>query len=178
MNKKGFTLIELLAVIVILAIILVVTVPNIISSINNARISSIHNLAVSTANTYNTMAAQDAIITTSSEKKLGDIPGKVNGTWQCFDDLVTTTGGTTLTSLLGLSENDLITKGDIPGDATNKEISGVADVNGKCSAIRVKNGKTEIVLVAKPDGKFGLSGKVVYALNTESAGHAETIPTE
>ena len=37
LNKKGFTLVELLAVIVILAIIILLAMPNIISSMNNAR---------------------------------------------------------------------------------------------------------------------------------------------
>ena len=45
LNRKGFTLIELLAVIVILAIIVVVTVPTIISTISDARVQSIWNLA-------------------------------------------------------------------------------------------------------------------------------------
>ena len=53
LNRKGFTLIELLAVIVILAIIVVVTVPTIISTISDARVSSIWNLASETANSYN-----------------------------------------------------------------------------------------------------------------------------
>ena len=72
LNRKGFTLIELLAVIVILAIILVVTVPNIISSINDARISSIHNLAKSTATTYDKAYAQD-LVATSGNEILGNI---------------------------------------------------------------------------------------------------------
>ena len=42
LNRKGFTLIELLAVIVILAIIVVVTVPTILSSIDDARLSTIN----------------------------------------------------------------------------------------------------------------------------------------
>ena len=45
LNRKGFTLIELLAVIVILAIIVVVTVPTILSSIDDARLSTINSLS-------------------------------------------------------------------------------------------------------------------------------------
>ena len=86
LNRKGFTLIELLAVIVILAIILVVTVPNIIQSINDARINSIHNLAVSAANTYNTAYGQD-LVATAGNKVLGNIPEKITSNWQCIGTL-------------------------------------------------------------------------------------------
>ena len=45
-NKKGFTLVELLAVIVILAVILVIAIPQIIKTIEAARISSFKDSAI------------------------------------------------------------------------------------------------------------------------------------
>lgn len=44
-KKNGFTLVELLAVIVILAIILVIAVPQIVSTINNARLGALKSSA-------------------------------------------------------------------------------------------------------------------------------------
>lgn len=166
LNRKGFTLIELLAVIVILAIILVVTVPNIISSINDARVSSIHNLAVRSANTYNQLLVQDSIATTEEAKKLGTITNNVGETWKCIGDL--NNGTSSLADILELKENDLILKTDAENGIKSPGNDGYT--NKTCSAIRINNGKTEIVLVAKAGGKFALSGKTVYALNTDSTG--------
>ena len=45
MKKNGFTLVELLAVIVILAIILVIAVPQIMSTIDNARLGAFRSTA-------------------------------------------------------------------------------------------------------------------------------------
>lgn len=45
LNRKGFTLIELLAIIVILAIIMVVTIPTVLSSMGNARKTTLENSA-------------------------------------------------------------------------------------------------------------------------------------
>ena len=42
-NKRGFTLVELLAVIVILGIILIVAVPKIITTIDNAKLSTLED---------------------------------------------------------------------------------------------------------------------------------------
>ena len=44
-NKKGFTLVELLAVIVILGVILLIAVPKIISTIDNAKLSTLESTA-------------------------------------------------------------------------------------------------------------------------------------
>ena len=97
LNRKGFTLIELLAVIVIMAIILIVTVPNIIQSINDARTNSIHNLAVSAANTYNTTYSQDQL---ASDKILGTLPEQINGEWKCIGAINLTDENGTITKSL------------------------------------------------------------------------------
>ena len=52
LNNKGFTLIELLAVIVILAIVMVVTIPSVIQSMNNARMTSFQNAADTVADWF------------------------------------------------------------------------------------------------------------------------------
>lgn len=183
LNRKGFTLIELLAVIVILAIILVVTVPNIISSINDARVSSIHNLAKSAANTYNTAYGQDLVATTDANKLLGDIPESVSSTvWTCIGDLKnTSTGGKSLSEILGLQAADLKLVGTAPtigsttGAATMTEAEAAAiSAETTCSAIRIYNGSAQILLVAEKGGKFYVAQKETFALSTESAGRQNT----
>ena len=114
LNRKGFTLIELLAVIVILAIIVVVTVPTIISTISDARVSSIWNLASETANSYNVGAAQDLL---SPGKTL---KGAIATTsWQCLakvSNVDSTKGTVNLAEIFDLSTNDLILDGTVPTD--------------------------------------------------------------
>ena len=157
LNRKGFTLIELLAVIVIMAIILIVTVPNIINSITDARISSIHNLAVSAANTYNTAYEQDQIAT--GDKILGDIPNSVTTTWTCIGTI------TGLDKVLGLSTNDLKLTGT-PYSDTVTTISNETH----CSSIRMTgSGNVEILLVANTTGKFAVAGQTTFAFSTASA---------
>ena len=181
LNRKGFTLIELLAVIVIMAIILVVTVPNIIQSINDARVSSIHNLAVSIANTYNNAYAQD-LIATASNKTLGNIPEKITDKWQCIGDFAPTADGGSLNTtknlatVLGLNKEDIILDGTEPSTTnaalTSTEKAAIKSTSGSetCSAIRLRNGVAEVVLVAANGGRFYVAQKYTYAVNTDVAG--------
>lgn len=185
LNRKGFTLIELLAVIVILAIILVVTVPNIINSINDARISSIHNLAVSVANTYDTAFAQD-LVATEANKLLGDIPERMSTSWQCIGDtdLTSTTGQKkALSEILGLSSTDVILTGKVPSTVTTgaaltdderEAITSAGGANATCSAIRIHNGAAEVLLVATNGGKFYVAQYYTYALSSDPAGQQNT----
>lgn len=160
LNRKGFTLIELLAVIVILAIIVVVTVPTIISTIADARVQSIWNLAGETANSYDTAAAQDLL---SPGKALQGLAATTE--WKCISDINKTVDSKTvnLAELLELKGNDVV----LTGGAVN-----TSDVKkSTCSAIRLKStGGAEVFLLAKDGGKFAISGKKVYALSTESNG--------
>ena len=177
LNRKGFTLIELLAVIVILAIIVVVTVPTIINTISDARVSSIWNLAGSTANSYDTLSAQDLL---ASDKVLAGV--NVSG-WTCISK-VTNASGKTLDTILGLSGTDLVlTTTDAGGSDTTSLGTAVDSGTGElvpanisqdtCSAIRVKdNGAAEVLLVAKSGGKFAISGKTVYGLSSDDNGTA------
>ena len=176
LNRKGFTLIELLAVIVIMAIILIVTVPNIIQSIGDARVSSIHNLAVSAANTYNTAYGQDLVAT---DKVLGDIPEEISSDWQCIGDFAPGKALDTTKSLadvLGVSANDVVleaaTNDDKMTDAklTVNASTGKSGVTATtCSAIRLKNGSAEVVLVAASGGRFYVAQKITYAYSKDTA---------
>lgn len=164
LNRKGFTLIELLAVIVIMAIILIVTVPNIINSISDARVSSIHNLAVSVANTYDNAYAQDLLAT---NKTLGNIPESMRTTWQCIGDLKSSTAYNTreLAEILGLTSVDVVLTGDEPAETLDENaLKGVT--TSTCSAIRMKNGNAEVLLVAANGGRFYVAQKHTYALST------------
>ncbi len=174
LNRKGFTLIELLAVIVILAIIVVVTVPTIISTIADARVQSIWNLAGETANSYDTGVAQDLLT-----------PGKAlqgataTTSWTCIGSIGTTNPtGNTLAKVLDLSENDLVLTGNAPSDA-DLASSSYAPAQGICSAIKLNGaGGAVVFLNAKAGGKFAISGKSVYALSTADNGVQIAAPTE
>ena len=163
-NRKGFTLIELLAVIVIMAIILVVTVPNIINSINDARLNSLHNLAVSVVNAYNTAYAQDLIAPDEDSKVLGALASQVNEEWQCIGYI--TSGTKTLAGVLGLSESEVILENSDNAECSTKPGSVAA---GDCSSIRINNyGNVEVILVAADDGRFDVAGKHVYAYSEDT----------
>ena len=165
LNRKGFTLIELLAVIVIMAIIVVVTVPTIINTIADARVNSIWNLSVATANSYDTSAAQDLL---NTNKILSGVTANTH--WQCIGDLETkdNDGNVTnsLSKILDLSSTDLKLTGTAP-DGNNPTVTK----GTTCSAIRLKsNGSAEVLLVAEDGGKFAISGKTVYALSSKDNG--------
>lgn len=84
-KRKGFTLIELLAVIVILAIVLVVTIPSVISSMNKAKLSQLHNLAVSVAKWYDEALENDNL--QLGNNILGDAKVPNDGHWYCLADI-------------------------------------------------------------------------------------------
>lgn len=174
LNRKGFTLIELLAVIVILAIIVVVTVPTIISTIADARVSSLWNLAGEVANSYNTGVAQDLL---TPGKALQGATATTN--WQCIGSIGTTNPtGNTLAKVLDLSENDLVLTGNAPND-DDLGGSNYAPAQDICSAIKLNGASGAVVFLnAKADGKFAISGKSVYALSTDDNGVQIAAPTE
>lgn len=160
LNKKGFTLIELLAVIVILAIIVVVTVPTILNSIDDARKSSLNSLAKEVANWYDTSVAHDMIATDANAKILHGANENVTTEWKCLFNVMGKDSGYTGKSLVdfyGLSMSDLtLDEGDEPElNATTKETIAPTDQYGTCSAIRLNNGRAEVLLVAHEGGKFG-----------------------
>lgn len=157
LNRKGFTLIELLAVIVILAIIVVVTVPTIINTIDDARVQSIWNLSKEAANSYDTMKAQTLL-----NSSFGVTIYPAGTGWTCID--------TTLAGKLNLSEADvkIVASG---GTAPTISDGKVSNVTTACSAIQVKaDGATEIVLIAKENGKFWIAGHHVNAYSGTTGG--------
>ena len=159
MNKKGFTLIELLAVIVLLGLVLVVTVPSVIGSVNNSKISSLHTMAKEYAKWYDKVSVEDKL-SNSVEDKLsnGSKLNKATEDWSCIKSIDTK-------NIYGLSEDDIALEGSI---------SDLNNINsGTCSAIRLVNGKAEVLLVAKKDGKFDANGaNITYALSSASKGNA------
>lgn len=191
LNRKGFTLIELLAVIVILAIIVVVTVPTIISTISDARVQSLWNLAGETANSYDTAVAQDLL---SPGTALQGLAAPADGSWKCIANITKTetvdgkSVTTTLADVLELKEADLALAKGFDGTTDASVVPSSKDTNGKyiikknsCSAIRLKNdgaGGAEVLLIAKNGGKFQVSGYTVYALSTETNGDKATVSTD
>lgn len=167
LNNKGFTLIELLAVIVILALVVGITIPSVLSSMNNSRISTLHTNAVSFANWYNETVAQDELLP-SDEKTISvdttTTLSQNNGTWYCLnsgdlkDDLV---------SKYDLSETNFKTDGNAPSNSGNVPVVS----KNTCSAIRSNNGEIEVLLIAKNTGRYNVSKyQVTYAISSEDNG--------
>lgn len=164
LNKKGFTLIELLAVIVILAIIVVVTVPTILNSIKDARLSSFHSLSKEVANWYDTSVAQDQLALTG-EKILGTLAhidstvDYTDGEWYCLAD-IENEDNKNLAQLYGLSDNDVVIVAEtVPSFNSQGCAEGPYGDDIECSVIRINNGRAEIVLMAKENGKFDTNGR-------------------
>lgn len=156
LNRKGFTLIELLAVIVILAIIVVVTVPTILSSIDDARLSTINSLSKEVATWYDESVVKD-------EMAFGDgyiqiLKGaKATANWQCLTAVKGS--GDSIDKLYGLTSNDI----KIEGTAYN----GTKVTDDTCSSIRLNAaGHAEVLLVGNPTGKFGSK----YSFSTDANG--------
>ena len=136
-NKKGFTLVELLAVIVILAIILVITVPQIMKTIESARLGAFK----STAKLLLSQAEKQYLVdqTLSSEEKVLSYSGTGDGNNQCGklaklgDDYTTctltvneSTGTATLTSLVGANKFAKYS-------CTGATLSGTTSVDSNCT---------------------------------------------
>lgn len=165
MNKRGFTLIELLAVIVVLGLVLVVTVPSIIGNINNNRISSLHTLSKEVAKWYDRKIVEDKLSTNEELVEIKD------NNWHCLRDIDTK-------NLYGLSDKNVklydgdatnIAVDDNTGKITNIDID---DIGNMCSAIRLVNGKAEVLLIAAEGGEFDTNSSVgTYALSSASQGY-------
>ena len=161
MNRRGFTLIELLAVIVVLGLVLVVTIPSVIGNINNNRISSLHTLSKEYAKWYDRISVEDKLSDTKKLEKISD------SGWHCIKDIDTS-------NLYGLNAKDV----KLEGHDTNITVD---DITGKinsdttkdmCSAIRLVNGKAEVLLIAAEGGEFDTNSSVgTYALSSASQGY-------
>ena len=146
LNRKGFTLIELLAVIVILAIIVVVTVPSILSSIDDARLSTINSLYKEVATWYDESVVKDEMAFGANYIPI--LKGaKATSTWQCLTAVKGT--GDSIDKLYGLTSNDI----KLDGTAIAENGTPTA---ANCSSIRINSaGHAEVLLIGNPTGKFG-----------------------
>ena len=155
LNRKGFTLIELLAVIVILAIIVVVTVPTILSSIDDARLSTINSLSKEVATWYDESVVKDEMAFGANyQSVLGGIAA--NGNWQCLDAL--TADNKSLAARYGLTSTDIVL-------GTTNPYTGTVSEN-TCSSIRIVDGHAQVLLVGATGGKFGSK----YSFSTAANG--------
>lgn len=177
LNNKGFTLIELLAVVVILAIVMGIAATSVLNSINNSRKSSLYSTAQNAANTLNTWISEDMIVTDNDKKKLGDAfvtASQSSGSWICFNKTTTITNGENaeapLYTALGLSESDILIETD-----KTAPTSTTASATANCSAYRYNKstGAYEVLLVAKPNGKFWVSNNGTNGANNYAFSRAD-----
>lgn len=146
LNRKGFTLIELLAVIVILAIIVVVTVPQMLASIDDARLSSINSLSKEVATWYdNSVVSDEMAFGANYQSVLGGITA--TGEWQCLGADALTANDKSLADRYGLNKKDVVTEGTV-------NITDNIPKKDSCSAIRIVDGHAEVILVGTTGGKF------------------------
>lgn len=160
LNRKGFTLIELLAVIVILAIIVVVTVPTILSSIDDARLSTINSLSKEVATWYDESVVKDEMAFGTNYTYILN-GAKPTATWQCLSAVKGTgTDAKSLDVLYGLTSTDI----KLDGTA----YSGSGDpTSTNCSSIRLNgSGHAEVLLIGATSGKFGSK----YSFSTDANG--------
>ena len=160
LNRKGFTLIELLAVIVILAIIVVVTVPSILSSIDDARLSTINSLSKEVATWYDESVVKDEMAFGANYIPI--LKGaKATGTWQCLTTVKGTgTDAKSLAVLYGLTSTDIKLDGTAITDGATPTVDN-------CSSIRLNgSGHAEVLLIGATGGKFGSK----YSFSTDANG--------
>ncbi len=159
LNNKGFTLVELLAVIVILGVILLITVPTMLGTMDNAKVSAINSHAKGISGEYSNRLGQESI---SGTNELGSI--SLTSSWQCIGNL--TNGGKNILKVMGYDDGGLQLTGTLITDGVEPSDDSY------CSAIRKPdNGNIEVLLVAKNGGKFAVSGKkVTYAFSTDDTG--------
>ena len=176
LNRKGFTLIELLAVIVVLAVVLVVTVPAVLSSVRSVKLSQLHNLSVAIADWYNKAAESDEL--GLDKNILGNIPEALkDGKWHCLSSKPDT-DASSIADIYKINSVDINLYGIIPSEKSNDHFyepgeddtvpAGYADfvvTQEYCSGIRIKNGKAEVYLIAKDNGKFDVGDDTAYAVS-------------
>lgn len=147
LNRKGFTLIELLAIIVILAIIMVVTIPQVLSSMGNARQSTFNT----SANTVADWAEKNYALLTTLGKADSDAE---------FNKLCDTDTAKKCTEKTYLTADFLKAAGV---SSTNYSLGATGDV----STIKFNdNGRACVTLVASSTGDF----KDVDTKTAKSAG--------
>ena len=171
LNRKGFTLIELLAVIVLLAVVLAVTIPNVLKSMRSARLTQLHNLAVSVAKWYDEAAESDSLDLGNSI--LGDAKITDNG-WHKLDKIARIYGLSNEDIYYNNSSSDFEFKVDNSGKITLANNKNLEDMN---SLIRInENGKAEVLLIATDNGKFDTNGTdMTYAFSFGTTGYDSVV---
>ena len=170
MNRRGFTLIELLAVIVVLGLVLVVTIPSVIGNINNNRISGLHTLSKEVAKWYDRKIVEDKLSTDNGLEEVISDPNKklleevIDNDWHCLG----------INNSYGLSSKNVKLDGDatniVVDDNTGKIIN--SNIKDMCSAIKLVDGKAEVLLIAKEGGEFDTNSSIgTYALSSASEGY-------
>ena len=158
LNRKGFTLIELLAVVVILAIIMIIAIPNVLDSVNNSRVSTLHSKAKSIVENYATEYAAE-LLPTSGTKTVTNF--NISNNWTCIGAV------NGFAEWAGLNEADynLSTIG-VPTSSTLTVDSTT------CSAVKqLSSGKIEVLLIANISGKFHVAGHTLtYAYSEDPEG--------
>ena len=186
LNNKGFTLIELLAVIVILAIVMGISANAVLTSINNSRRSSLYSAAQNAANTLNNWATEDAMVSESNGKMLGDkfVKALNDSTWKCLNSgdvaniqnrASTTNPSTNLLTALGINIKDIEIGSTPPTfNTTSKKYTNIASA---CSAIRYNSstGGYELFLRAKSGGKFYVTTDADHFAFSRASGTNEQI---
>ena len=178
LNREGFTLIELLAVIVVLAIVLVVTIPSVISSMNSAKFSQLHNLSVSVAQWYDKAAESDKLGLDDNILGKASPENLIEDKWY-YLDAVGEEEKVNIAEIYGLNSDDIYLGSDsgfYPGE--NEDYTFEITDDGKiksngtvfgyalCSCIRMHNGKAQVLLVALNKGKFDTNGKdITYSFS-------------
>lgn len=177
LNNNGFTLIELLAVIVILALIMVVAIPQVLSAMNSSRASALHSKAKSMVSWYSDTILSEQLMSDNSKVTIKssarDIIARTS--WTCIQK-VTNSGGTDFYALAELDANSIeLDSTKTPPENLSVSNTTVSD-SGYCSAIRTNsNGKVEIFLVAKKDGRFHVPGTdITYAYTAAENGATYT----
>lgn len=143
-NNKGFTLVELLAIIVILAVILVITVPAVFDAIDSSKKESLVNETKAVSKWVNDITSMDPMLTGESIEYT-ELPS--NGEWKCIVDGGSIASKISTTDILIKQTDDGKT---VPGDT----IDSPSLSSTTCSAIYNNNGSYEVLLMAKPNGKF------------------------
>ena len=176
LDNKGFTLIELLAVVVILAIVLgLVFSSGVLGSVTSSKRTLLLSTAQKSALNLNTWIAEDILVMSDAEKKLGQnfLSTTMSGEWICLNDnMIINNGGnaTTLIKALGFSTNDIVVGTTFTAEV--KDNSGIATADPSCSAIRYDSSKDgyELLLVAAPGGKYYVNeDKVHFAYSSASS---------
>ena len=189
LNRKGFTLIELLAIIVILAIIMVVAIPNVLSSIDNARKSTLNSEAKAVANWYTEGVAMDEI-SLDGTVTIGSAATILNankGKWFCLSHLTTNGNGIWKTAVIGTTIKvggksvTVVEKSDNVTDA-NTQIVGsgtttLFDAFGLSDADFVKGTKTSAFAnLAMPKVTSGtLTTTTCSAISVSTAGKVQVL---